>query len=480
LEWFLLDNIIYKINNKFMENSLPTLTPQKTFKNKTSSLADKVAIISSLIVVIIFLVLVFLFYNQSQNWQQQFHQVTERQNQLSSSIEQIKSQLSQTQNIQEDNNDSGQTTLEQLTDDGLPKPMEEKKPSEPVSREAAIISAVEQANPAVVSIIVSKDMPKLELYYESPFGDDPFFKDFDLKIPRYRQKGTEKKQIGAGTGFIVSESGLVVSNKHVVAEEDAEYAVLLSNGEQYIGEILSRDPLNDIAFLRIKGEKFPFINLGDSDKIKLGQTVIAIGNALGEFQNSVSTGIVSGLKRSITAGNRYGQVVEQLENVIQTDAAINPGNSGGPLLNLQGEVIGVNVAVASAENIGFALPVNDVKKRLAEVKEHGRIMRPVLGVRYALINKALQDELNLSVDYGALLVKGENVDELAIIPGGPADKAGLKDGDVILEINAIKVTLENNLSKIISQYSVGDKIGLRVLRQGKELIIEVILEEMDG
>ncbi|MFH1188077.1 MAG: trypsin-like peptidase domain-containing protein, partial [bacterium] len=272
---------------------------------------------------------------------------------------------------------------------------------------------------------------------------------------------------------------LIITNKHVVADEEAEYAVLLSNGQQYTGKVLARDPLNDVAFVKIEGKNdFPYINLGDSDKIKLGQTVIAIGNALGEFQNSVSTGIISGLKRTINAGNQYGQSVEQLENVIQTDAAINPGNSGGPLLNLQGEVIGVNVAVASAQNIGFSLPVNDIKKCLQEVEKTGKIMRPMLGFRYTLINKALQEQLKLSVDYGALIAKGQEAADLAVIPGGPADKAGLKEGDIILEINAVKITPENNLAKILNKYNVGDEIGLRVLRDGKEIIVKVVLEEM--
>jgi serine protease Do len=452
-----------------MENFSPT-SQNKSF------LFWKIVAISLIIIVPAFLVFAFLAYNQFQDWQQRFNQLAEQQNQLANRVEQLSSQLWQAHNLSTTDN-SSPSALEEKSDNNSTAPTIEKEPVV-ISREAAIISAVERANPAVVSIIVSKDVPKLELYYENPFGDDPFFHGFDLRIPRYRQKGTEKKQIGAGTGFIVSTDGLIVSNKHVVAEQEAEYAVLLSNGEQYIGEVLARDPLNDIAFLKIKGDKFPYINLGDSDKIKLGQTVIAIGNALGEFQNSVSTGIVSGLKRSITAGNQYGQVVEQLDNVIQTDAAINPGNSGGPLLNLQGEVIGVNVAVASAENIGFALPINDVKKRLAEVQKYGRIMRPMLGLRYTLINKTLQEQLKLSVDYGALLVKGENVNEPAVVPDGPADKAGLKEGDIILEINAVKITLENNLSKILNQYSVGDKIGLRVLRGNKEFIIEVVLEEM--
>lgn len=451
-------------------------TPIKKSKNKKNS-PHKLVIVLLTIGVATSLIFAFLFYNQSKDWQNRFSQLTEEHNKLASRVFQIAGQkkdgLSQTQpqsTVESQQNESNGNNIE-------PKQEETKQP-EPVSREAAIISAVEKANPAVASIIISKDVPKLELYYEEPFGNDPFFNNFNLKIPRYRQKGTEKKQVGAGTGFLVTKDGLLITNKHVVTDQDAEYAVLLSDGQQYVGTVLARDPLNDIAFVKIEGKDFPYINLGDSDKIKLGQTVIAIGNALGEFQNSVSTGIVSGLKRTINAGNQYGQSVEQLENVIQTDAAINPGNSGGPLLDLQGEVIGVNVAVASAQNIGFSLPVNDIKKRLQEVEETGKIMRPTFGIRYTLINKALQEKLKLSVDYGALLAKGEEEGDLAVIPGSPADKAGLKEGDIILEINATKVTLGNSLSKIMSQYSVGDEIGLRVLRDEKEIIVKVVLEEL--
>lgn len=250
------------------------------------------------------------------------------------------------------------------------KQTEEQISSAALTQEEQVIQVVEQAAPAVVSIIVSKDLPVIEQYYEEydPFGDffgrdffDDFFQPFKFRIPQYRQKGTEKKEVGGGTGFIVSADGLVLTNKHVVEDEEASYTVLTNEGEKLEAQVLARDLVQDIAILKVARQNLPTLKLGDSDQLQIGQTVIAIGNALGEFRNTVSLGVISGLKRSVTATSALGQT-EQLSEVIQTDAAINRGNSGGPLLNLQGEVIGINVAmVLGAENIGFALPINIVK-----------------------------------------------------------------------------------------------------------------------
>lgn len=340
--------------------------------------------------------------------------------------------------------------------------------------EALIIEAVKKASPAVVSIVVSKDLPVIEEYFEewSPFGE-PFFK---FKIPYYRQRGTEKKEIAWGSGFFVSKDGLVVTNKHVVLEEDVEYTVITFNGEKFPAKVLAKDPVQDLAVLKVKAQKeFPFLTLGDSDKLELGQTVIAIGNALGEFQNTVSVGVISGLGRKIIASG--GEFVEVLEDVIQTDAPINKGNSGGPLLNLKAEVVGINTAVAlGGENIGFAIPINSVKKSIEQAKTLGKIVYPFLGVRYIIIDEKVQKENNLPVNYGAWIVKGKN-DEPAIYPGSSAAKIGLKEGDIILEFNGEKITPNNSLAKIIKKYSPGDKVTLKILRGGQEKIFEVILGE---
>ncbi len=355
---------------------------------------------------------------------------------------------------------------------------------EKVKEESAIIEAVEKVSPAVVSIIVTKDLPKIEEYWINPFGDDffkKFFGDefFEFKIPQYRQKGTEKREIGGGTGFIISEDGYIVTNRHVVADKEAEYTVLLNDESRHPAKVLARDPLNDIAILKIEGKGFPQVELGSSKDLKVGQTVIAIGNALGEFRNTVSVGVVSGLSRSIVAGGA-GVGTEYLTGVIQTDASINPGNSGGPLVNLKGQVIGINTAIArGAENIGFAIPIDDVKPVIESVKKYGKIKRAWLGVRYILINKEIAEKNNLSVDYGALIVRGEKPSDLAVIPGSPADKAGLSENDIILEIDGEKISPKNPLANIIARHKPDDVIKLKVLHKGEEKEIEVKLGERE-
>ena len=342
--------------------------------------------------------------------------------------------------------------------------------------EEPFVPIVKSASPAVVSVIVTKDVPKLELYFENPFKEfEEFFgTPFGFEIPQYRVKGYEKKEIGGGTAFFVDPSGLLLTNAHVVSDEKADYTVFTNDGKKYPAKVLARDPVKDLAILKVKGGPFPYLKLGDSDKIEIGQIVIAIGNALGEFRNTVSVGVISGLGRKITA--QGGGTIETMENVIQTDAALNPGNSGGPLLNLKGEVIGVNFAmVQGAENIGFSIPINWAKKMIEQVKTTGKYSFPFLGIRYILVNKAIQQKYNLPVDYGALIISDEK--ESAIIPGSPAEKAGLKEGDIILEFNGEKITQENSLAKIISKYSPGDKVSLLILREGKKMKIEVVLGE---
>lgn len=348
-------------------------------------------------------------------------------------------------------------------------------------REEQIVKVVKGSTPAVVSIIISKDLPVIRQYQRqyNPFQGTPFENFFTpIEIPENRQEGTQKQDIGGGTGFVVTSDGLILTNKHVVEDMAAEYTVLTSDGQKYPAKVLARDPVQDIAVIKIDKNNLPTLKLGDSDKIEIGQTAIAIGNALAEFSNTVSVGVVSGLKRSIAASNNFGASTEQLDNVIQTDAAINPGNSGGPLINLAGEVIGINVAIAQgAQNIGFTLPINYAKRDLAQVKDSGKISYPYLGVRYRIIDADFQKKNNLSVDYGALIIRGENKDDLAIIPGGPADKAGLVENDIILEVDDNKITTDNQLAQIVQNHNVGDGVALKVLSKGKEKTVTVILEE---
>ena len=353
-----------------------------------------------------------------------------------------------------------------------------------VNEESDVVSVVEKVSPAVVSIIITKNLPKIEEYYFNPFGDDDFFNRFfgddffNFGIPQYRQNGTEEQEIGGGTGFIITSDGYIVTNKHVVADEEAEYTVMMNDESKYDAEVVARDPTTDFAVLKIEGKDFPTIELGDSDEIKVGQTVIAIGNALGEFRNTVSVGVISGLSRSITASS-FGFGSENLVGVIQTDASINHGNSGGPLLNLAGQVIGINTAIAQdAQNIGFAIPINEVKNSIESVKEYGKIIKPWLGVRYIMINKSLAESNKLDVDYGALIIRGEEKTDLAVIPGSPADKAGLVENDIILEVNGEKIDQDYPLMKAIAKFKPGDEITLKVLHKGEEKEVKVRLEEL--
>ncbi len=352
---------------------------------------------------------------------------------------------------------------------------------EVVTEESAIIAAVEKVTPAVVSIVVSKDLPIIERRYKNfdPFTDDPFEYFFGPQIEEY-ERGTQKQEIGGGSGFIVSANGLIVTNKHVVEDETADYTVLTNNGLKLEAEVLASHPTTDLAIIKVETEgELPFVELGTSSELKAGQLAIAIGNALGEFSNSVSVGVISGLSRSVTAGG-FGVSTELLEGVIQTDAAINPGNSGGPLINLAGQVIGINTAIISnAENIGFAIPVEVASQALESVQEKGKITRPYLGVRYILINEEIQQANNLEIDYGALVVRGETMAEPAVMPGSPADKAGIQENDIILEVAGQKVTTETSLARLIGQKETGDTVALKLLSKGEEKTVSLELGEIE-
>lgn len=357
--------------------------------------------------------------------------------------------------------------------------------------DALVVDTIEKTMPGVVSIVVSKDIPKLQ---QSPFGGFPFFfgDPFGSDGNSDRTE-SEKRQIGSGSGFFVSPDGLIVTNKHVVADMQAEYTVLVGE-KKYPATVLARDPSNDIALLKIdaastrspQGEaglgevgdsNFTALSLGDSEVLRVGETVLAVGNPLGEFANSVSRGIISGLKRSLTAGSGRGDT-EQLLGIIQTDAAINPGNSGGPLLNISGEVIGINVAMAEgAENIGFAIPINQVKKVISQVIATGKISTAYLGVRYIPIDEQLKKDANLPFDYGVLVARGETIRDFAVMPGSPADKAGLMENDIILEINGVKIDEDHSLVSLLSQYSPNDEITVRVWHKGDTKDVKLVLEE---
>jgi len=331
-----------------------------------------------------------------------------------------------------------------------------------LNEESVVIDVAEKVSPSVVTVGITKTQRVLDLFEWDPFMDPFGF----FRQPKSRE---EKIQQDIGSGFIVSADGLVVTNKHVVADTQAKYRVITKDDKEYEVKKIYRDPVNDLAILKIDASGLKPVELGDSDKLKVGQFVIAIGTALGQFRHTVTTGVISGLGRGITAGSPFEGYVERLDNVIQTDAAINPGNSGGPLLNSAGQVIGVNVAVAAeGQNIGFALPINLVKESLANFEKTGRFERPFLGVRYRMISQDLS--LLNDVPQGAYVVE--------VVEGSPADKAGIKEGDIITKFDGQPVReKDGGLAKLIAQKKIGEKVELTIWRDGEQKEVTAILEE---
>lgn len=333
-----------------------------------------------------------------------------------------------------------------------------------------IVEIAKRVCPTVITIVISKDLPKIDGFYFFPFGDQ------QVALPKIK-KGKEKTKIGGGSGFIVSEEGYILTCSHVVGDPEADYTVIVDPQHKYPAKILAKDPLVDVAVLKISEKNLPCLELGDSDKIELGETVVAIGNPLGEFEDTLSAGIVSGLSRKITAFGGLSLKTTSLRGLIQTDAAINPGNSGGPLVDMEGKAIGINTAmVMGAQNIGFAIPINYAEKILEEVKKYGKIKRPFLGVRYVILNQEISRANKLPVDYGALIVR-ESFGEPAVMKGSAADKAELKEYDIILEAGEEKITQDNTLADVLQKYKIGEEISFKVLREGKEINLKVKSEE---
>lgn len=328
-----------------------------------------------------------------------------------------------------------------------------------------VVKAVKIALPSVVSILVSKHFSEIKEELRNDLVD---------KCSIIDEKGMVN--ISGCSGFFITSDGYVITNYHVVSEENVSYEIIWQN-KKYPCEILCKDKINDVAIIKTEIKNTPFLQMGDSSKLNLGQTVIAIGNALGEFQNSVSRGIVSGLSRYLkTNESENYSDAQEFTGLIQTDAAINPGNSGGPLINLNGQVIGVNTAVVlGVENIGFAVPINKVKKVLNEVKKYGKICRPSLGVRYILIDKTIQKNHNLPFDYGAYITHETISSQSGVISKSPAEKAGLKSGNIILSCDNIDISVKNPLKNILEKYQAGDAVKLKIWSENttKEVIINL-------
>jgi len=349
-----------------------------------------------------------------------------------------------------------------------------------VVEESDYIDAIEEVSPSVVSVVASKEFER----YVSPF---PFL--FPFEEEDLEDSGeSELFEIGGGSGFVVSSDGLIITNKHVVSDDEAEYTVVLNNGDTLYADVLSRDPVHDIAALQIytdeartsKPSDLKPVTIGDSDELEIGSRVLAIGNALAEFENTTTAGIISATGRQITASGQFGGPVDVLSGLIQTDAAINPGNSGGPLINLRGQVIGVNTAIAAGANgIGFAIPINDVKPAIETVMENGKIVRPFIGIRYTQLNPQIAEDLGLPVDGGAYLVDDVEQRVPSVVPEGPADEAGLRGGDIITEIDGKKIDKDNTIVTLMREFVPGDTVNLTVVRGEETLELDVELGEFD-
>lgn len=327
-----------------------------------------------------------------------------------------------------------------------------------VSEENVIIDAVDKVSPSVVTVGISQTRRVGDIFEFNPF--DPF-SPFEKRPGR-----SEKVEQDIGSGFVISSDGLIVTNKHVVSVPDAKYRVITKDDKSYDVVKIYRDPDNDLAIVKINTTGLTPIEMGDSDKIKVGQMAIAIGTALGEFRNTVTVGVISGVGRGITAGGPFDGSAEKLDNVIQTDAAINPGNSGGPLLNSLGQVIGVNTAVSSeGQGIGFALPINVVKDAVNTFNTTGQFNRPFLGVEYRMISR--QMAILNEIPEGAYIMN--------VVSGSPAEKAGVEAEDIITKIDGTKVTDGNDLAKIIGKKKVGDSVELSIWRNEKEVTVRAAL-----
>lgn len=344
-------------------------------------------------------------------------------------------------------------------------------PSTPITR------VIQKVMPAVVSIIISKPLHDVEeelaaakpARASSKRGGGP-------EIPEDIIDAHGMVHVGGGSGFLVAQNGIILTNKHVIAETHASYQVILNDNRKFDAVVLAIDPIDDIAILKIKADGLPIVALGDSGAVELGEEILAIGNALGLFRNTVSWGIISGLSRAIRAAPDPHSPIQEMRGLIQIDAAINPGNSGGPLVNMKGEAIGINAAIVyGAQNLSFALPINSAKRDINDLRDYGRIRRPLLGLRYLTIDEHLQGKMKLPIDRGALILG--HGDRVGVVPGSPAHDAGILEHDIIIRCNNEDLTEQKTIQDFLETATVGDVMHLRLLRQGKIIEIDVKLSE---
>lgn len=348
------------------------------------------------------------------------------------------------------------------TGGGINFPNEQNVQKISVQEDSSVITAVKKVSPAVVSVSFTKDV---QVFNPLIFG---------------QSQSSMQQQQGGGTGFILTSDGLIATNKHVANISGAAYSVITQEGKKYDAKVLALDPINDFAILKIDAKNLPTVEFGDSDNLDVGQRVIAIGNALGAFQNSVTVGVVSGKERTIDASDSSGGLAETLQGLLQTDAAINEGNSGGPLVNLKGQVIGIDTATASkgtAEGLGFAIPINLLKTAIDSAEKTGKIVRPYAGIRYLTVDQKIAAMKGIKEAKG-ILVYGDPTNNIpAVVKDSPADKAGVKEGDVILKVNNDQLDENSSLTRLLGKYKPGEEVNLLVLRDGNQINIKLKLGE---
>lgn len=343
---------------------------------------------------------------------------------------------------------------------GITFPDSQKVEKISVQEDSSVISAVKKVSPAVVSVAFTKDVQVF-----NPLG----------------YQGQSVQQSGGGSGFIITSDGLVATNKHVANLEGASYSVITQDGKKYDAKVLALDPINDFAVLKIDAKNLPTVEFGSSDDLDVGQRIIAIGNALGEFENTVTVGVLSGKERTISASSSStSQDSETLSGLLQTDAAINEGNSGGPLINLKGQVIGINTATAAkgqAEGLGFAIPINSLKTGIESIEKTGKIVRPYIGIRYLAVDQKIAAMKGVSEARG-ILVYGDPTNNIpAVVPDSPAEKAGIKQGDIILKVNNDEIDEKNSLTRLLGKYKPGEEVNLKIVRDSNNIDVKVKLGE---